>query len=231
MLEITVYYASSSMGLPTYGNSGIYGALTNYSLETALSPDLYTFPSSSSSPFYSYVSSSSYTYPNGTRANDTSSFSAFRDGCQRKTGTPNCTDACGIMADVLGDFRTLHNCLLLPNITTTDNQTVTARISSSTGWSEERGTDILDQQYYQPAANESGTTFTENLGNCLFDYCNTMTGCSNQFRDYYGAFNVTSGLFGQRGQGYYLVDSICSNMPIVVESDVGGIGVRKLPHV
>ena len=224
--QIYLEYLNSSHGLPSYRSSNT--RFSTYSLQDALStsgdrssslfedaPPAQTFHRSSFRPS-SEESRTSYPY-------------AFADACGDYRDVGNCTKACnGSFATMFSSLTTLHNCVLLPNITQNDNQTIVARAGGSAA--AQLDTDyLLGQQYYQPSASPAGHDMLNTLIPCLEEYCTTLNGCNVSSPERFGL--NTSVVYGNNGYGSFVVSQICSNVPDKILSDIGGIGVGRLHSV
>ena len=227
MRTILVELLTSLDGLKdlTYG-SGRKTSPSIYSLQDALSQT-----DGEGSPFRSHREfySTSPRYPD---LDYNVPVYVFVDACQRGNTTfGSCTDACNHTFDIIFDpvhdlgqnpLASLHNCVVLPNITTTAAQNVSA--FSTAGYDDTMNTVLLDGLYDQEAANASKVIST--ISECLLAYCDSLNGCMKHFSYATGSRALSNEtVYGSTGWGEQLVDTICTHVPLEIQSDVGGIGV------
>lgn len=210
--------------------------LATYSLQAALSSTVYYTVNPFGTAFEQYTSRSYGRVNQGNLdRNDDDSLDydvevyAFMDACQDANGASNCTQICNDSFGVIFDPRpdhnplpTLHNCIVLPNITTTGEQNVNVSRADEAYFTQKT---MLDQLFYQRAARSTGNKTLQTIRKCLEDYCRTtIKGCQSQL-DWYGDAYDRDVMFGNSGYGPHLVRAVCNNVPQSIQSDVGGVGV------
>ena len=214
-----------SSGVSSRSYYALSPSKTTYSLQNALSIN-FMYPT----PFGTF--GFGFSYQNSTYA--------FSDACQID-GLPDCNAACsGDFGQMFDSLQTLHNCVVLPNITDSNWNFTTS------GGQDER---ILSSQLkdsFGGSANRTANQAIPTIDTCLQDYCLQLqtNGCelpntTQTLYDYLYMYNHTE-RFGespysdemktaiQRGYGSDLVSNICKSIEVRLDSDVGGIGVSYL---
>ena len=175
---------------------------STFSLQEALFPGLVTGFQESTSSSSSYL---------------------FADACYLGDGTQNCTASCS-NGTIFGNLQDLHNCVAYQNVAQQyQNNNLTKEAQA-----------LVEALNIEPASPNSTlvSSITQSIQTCLVDYCISIPGC----KDAYQIVDPTSGQnrtspfqpgndFDLYTDGEYLVGSICSSLPFLINTDVGGIGV------
>ena len=123
----------------------------------------------------------------------------FVDACMQEDGAIDCTAACQSYTQMFRNLTTLHNCVVLADISLhLSNNSLTTEASH------------LAEELNIESGNNGSLIFNA-IQSCLLDSCNNNIDCAGKFND---ARNDT-----------YI--SLCSAIPYPTIADVGGIGVRS----
>ncbi|KAL8837913.1 MAG: hypothetical protein Q9176_005389 [Flavoplaca citrina] len=108
------------------------------------------------------------------------------------------------------DLPTLHNCFMFGNVSNGGSETA-AKLQ------------LINE------LNATANNVARVLDDCLTNYCHTIPDCMGASKSYMDLPSLWSdssyGFTNFSGKGPTLVDSICSNVPWRINSDVGGIGI------
>ena len=190
-------------------NSTLNITLNTYSLQDALSPN----------SWHSTQDTDGYVLPY-----------LFKTGCW-VDNVQNCTAACQEPASAFSTLDTLHNCMMYPVIAdqySKDNlSTEITQLAQSLG--------IEKAQW--PSSSVS-RNITKTIGSCLEAYCSTLPYCNESLPQYNQSFySYEVSFLNQNGSFYYdptylEVDpfDLCEFLPVSVNQDIGGIGVRQFEH-
>ena len=214
LLPIDVYALDSRTGYNSY-----FTDTPVYALQHALSQGSYD--ARTDDMFESVTSVTSST----TSIN----FHVWQDGCP---SDGNCTELClsNNTDSIFSSLHTLHNCIVLPNITTNNSL---HNLTWKTDFLEnDRGSVNPLKVSYQPADNTAQGNIIKTVATCLYDYCSSMSNeCikSSSSKQDVNAVNSMLGSFYDSHYGSQLVQIICDSVDQRVLSDIGGIGVRIQP--
>ena len=201
------FYVSATNSLGITSNT--------YSLQDAISPNSYD----STQPFNGH----SVPY-------------LFDTGCQ-VDGVQNCTAACRNAGSAFRTLETLHNCMMYPIIADQlfkDNLSIEiAQLAQTLGIEKE-----------QWPSSPVSLNITTTIDSCLDAYCSTLPDCTEaayQYNlSYYHATNSNISL-NQTTGFYFDLDpyqehhpratfDLCEYLPVSINQDIGGIGVRHSDH-
>ena len=195
-------------------NSTLNIPLNTYSLQDALNPN----------SWHSTQDANGYIAPY-----------LFDTGCQ-VDGVQNCTAACQDAGSAFSTLDTLHNCMMYPVIAdqySKDNlSTEITQLAQSLG--------IEKEQWPSSAVSLS---ITKTIASCLYAYCGTLPDCNSSAHQYNESSLGSVSFLNQTGPFYFNLDSynpyaeyggqsfdLCTYLPVSVNQDIGGIGVRQFEH-
>ncbi|KAM0805755.1 hypothetical protein BDR22DRAFT_303494 [Usnea florida] len=140
------------------------------------------------------------------------SLAVFPDACKQSDGTFNCTAACLDNTQLFGDLKTLHNCVVFPNIS--------VHLANNTLSPDARH--LAENLNIEPSGN--GSLLPSNISNaiqrCLIDSCNNTSGCKFPRNFPPSTANLTGTAF--INDDYF---NPCSQITAHVDADVAGVGV------
>ena len=167
----------------------------------------------------------------------------FDTGCQ-VDGVQNCTAACQDHESAFKTLDTLHNCMMYPVIAdqySKDNLSKEiTQLAQSLGIEKEQWPSSL-----------VSLSITKTIASCLEAYCSTLPDCNEAVHQYNESYYETvlqykesylgyDSFLNQTGNFYFDLDpranygqrsfDLCTYLPLSVNQDVGGIGVRQLEH-
>lgn len=111
---------------------------------------------------------------------------------------------------MFASLPTLHNCFMFGNIS---KEIELARMLH------------YNDEEHNVTTNNVGRILTD----CLINYCKTLPGCDEAYHESYSNYPPLRfrGDPNDTSSRQQLVDSICDNVPVRINSDVGGIGVSN----
>ena len=140
------------------------------------------------------------------------SLAVFSDACKQPDGTFNCTAACLDNTQLFSDLKTLHNCVVFPNIS--------LHLANNTLSPDARR--LADHLNIEPSGNESllPSRISNAIQHCLIDSCNNITDCKLPRNSPLSPANLTGTAF--ISDDYF---NPCSQITAHINADVGGVGV------
>lgn len=151
----------------------------------------------------------------------------FSDACYLGDGTQNCTASCSSNGTMFANLQNLHNCMAYQNV---------AEQYQKNNLTQEAQA-LVEALDIEPASPNSTlvSNITHTIQTCLVDYCTSIPGCEDRYLQIDPTSNKTHSSPFQPGNdfdlyadGEDLFYSICSSLPVQLNTDVGGIGVRIL---
>ena len=130
---------------------------------------------------------------------------------------------------MFANLHNLHNCMAYQNVATQYQKNNLTKEAQA----------LVEGLDIEPASPNSAlvSNITQRIQNCLVDYCTSIPGCQDTYStaDPFAGRNITSPYqpgttFDLYTDGIDLVDRICASLPIIINTDIGGIGV-KLPDI
>ena len=139
----------------------------------------------------------------------------FADACRLGDETQNCTATCSSGSTMFANLQNLHNCMAYPGVA---NQYQKKNLT-------QEAQALVEALRIEPASPDSSlvSNITHNIETCLIDYCYSIPGCADAFQEVY------PDNFDLYTDGEYLVSTICTYLPLQINTDIGGIGV-KIPE-
>lgn len=127
----------------------------------------------------------------------------FSDGCSVDGHPKRCREACSDPTEIFNGTSTLHNCLVLPVIASAfskhqlDNESL-----------------VIAADYgFDPNDGRFARKVTQNIQQCLSDYCSDKSGCGGTICD------------GLSQDQCYNHTNICDSIYAPVMDDIAGVGV------
>ncbi len=185
----------------TIGNLGVH--LFSFSLQDALFPGSNLTITDLSSHRSSYL---------------------FEDACRLEDQSQNCTASCSSNGTMFANLQNLHNCMAYENVA---NQYQKGKLTKE-------AQALAEALNIEPTIPNSTlvSNITHQIRTCLVDYCTSIPGCADGYStvDPVSGQNFTSPYqpgteFDLYTDGIGLVDNICTSLPTLINTDIGGIGV------
>ena len=154
----------------------------------------------------------------------------FADACNLGDETKNCTASCSSNGTMFANLQNLHNCMAYQNVAEQYQKNKLTQEAQS----------LVEELNIEPASPNATLVLniTHAIQTCLVDYCTSIRGCEDGYLQPDPTSNKTHSSpfrpgnnFDLYTDGGWLVDNICSSLPVQLNTDVGGIGVRILEPV